>query len=92
MKYPNSRHAIFRLTAASVRHSIWLDTLPKVRDLCFPGLLWTQHSMDGYVELPNGSTIFGLDDKDRVEKVLGMEFATIPPGNSHRRWQSEWMS
>ena len=33
MKHPGSRHVIFRLTASSVRHPIWLDTLPKVREL-----------------------------------------------------------
>ncbi|GAA5666931.1 hypothetical protein Brsp07_05453 [Brucella sp. NBRC 14130] len=34
---------------------------------------------DFYVELPNGSQVWiaGLDDKERVEKILGQEYATL---------------
>lgn len=34
---------------------------------------------DFYIELPNGSQIWiaGLDDKERVEKILGAEYATL---------------
>jgi hypothetical protein len=37
------------------------------------------HAQDGYAELPGGSQVWfaGLDDKDRTEKILGMEFATL---------------
>ena len=37
------------------------------------------HWQDGFAELPNGAQIWmlGLDDKERVEKILGMEFVTI---------------
>lgn len=35
--------------------------------------------MDGFEELPNGSQIWfgGLDDEERVEKILGQEYATV---------------
>ena len=75
-----SRHVIFRLRGNAVRRSIWLDTLPKVQRLCYPGLKFISHAMDGYVEVPhNGAEIWigGLDDKERAEKILGLEFATI---------------
>lgn len=74
-----SRHAILRLRANSARSTIWLDTLPKVARLCFPGLVLRDHRQDGYISLSNGSEIWigGLDDRDRVEKILGMEFATL---------------
>lgn len=38
-----------------------------------------EHRQDGFFSLPNGSEIYvgGLDDKDRVEKILGLEFVTI---------------
>ena len=78
IKAPNSRHVIFRLRFNALRASVWLDTLPKVMRLCYPGVPLKPNRQDGYVSLPNGSEIWfgGLDDKDRVEKILGMEFAT----------------
>lgn len=74
-----SDHVILRFKANAARTSIWLGTLPAVRRMCFPGLSWTEHSQDGYLQLPNGSRIWigGLDEKDRVEKILGREFVTI---------------
>lgn len=79
VKAANSRHAIFRLRFNALRASVWLDTLPKVMRLCYPGVPYKNNRQDGYVSLPNGSEIWfaGLDDKERVEKVLGMEFATL---------------
>ncbi len=74
-----SRHAILRFRANAVRSSIALDTLPKVVKSCFPGLRLVEHRQDGFFELPNGSQIWlgGLDDKERVEKILGQEYATL---------------
>ncbi len=47
--------------------------------MCYPGLKFISHSMDGYIATPNGSEIWigGLDEKERVEKILGNEYATI---------------
>lgn len=79
MRAKNSRHAIFRLRYNALRASVWLDTLPKVMRLCFPGVKLKQHRQEGYVEFPNGSQIWfcGLDDAERVEKILGLEFITV---------------
>jgi len=81
LKSPGSRHAIFRFRLNALKASIILDTLPKVMALCFPGLMEKAHldKTDNYLTLPNKSEIWfsGLDDKDRVEKILGMEFATL---------------
>ena len=76
---PNSRHAIFRFRFNHAKTSIWSDTLPKVLALCFPSLTVRFDKTDFYAELPNGSQIWiaGLDDKDRVEKILGQEYATL---------------
>lgn len=76
---PNSRHAIFRFRFNHAKTSIWSDTLPKVLEMCFPSLIVRFDKTDFYVELPNGSQIWiaGLDDKDRVEKILGQEYATL---------------
>ena len=76
---PGSRHVIFRLRFNHAKTSIWADTLPKVLKLCFPALRVRFDKTDFYVELPNGSQIWiaGLDDKERVEKILGAEYATL---------------
>lgn len=76
---PGSRHAIFRFRFNSVKRSIGMDTLPKVLAECFPGLVTRLDKSEWVLHLPNGSEIWlaGLDDKERTEKVLGMEFATI---------------
>lgn len=79
LKYPNSRHLIARYRFNAVKNSIWADTLKKVLKLCFPGLIVRWNNQDYFIELPNGSQIWlaGLDDKERTEKILGMEFLTI---------------
>lgn len=76
---PGSRHVIFRLRFNHAKTSIWADTMPKVIKLCFPALRVRFDKTDFYVELPNGSQIWiaGLDDKERVEKILGAEYATL---------------
>lgn len=80
LRAPESRHAILRLRANAVRSAIALDTLPKVLRLCYPGVSMEEHRMDGYFEFPHNKSqiwIGGLDDKERVEKILGQEYATI---------------
>lgn len=69
---------IVRRTFASVKRSIFLDTLPKVLSICFPDLTVKWNKTDFYIVLPNESEIWiaGMDDS-RVEKILGMEFSTI---------------
>lgn len=76
---PGSRHAIFRFRFNHAKTSIWADTLPKVLKLCFPTLRVRFDKTDFYVELPNESQVWiaGLDDKERVEKILGAEYATL---------------
>ena len=81
IKAAKSRHAIVRFRFNAVKNSIVLDTFPKVMALCFPGVKYTLNKSDWYVTFENGSEIWfaGLDDKERTEKILGMEFATIYP-------------
>ena len=76
---PASRHAIFRFRFNHAKTSIWADTLPKVLKSCFPTISVRFDKSDFYVEFPNGSQIWigGLDDKERVEKILGTEYATL---------------
>jgi phage terminase large subunit-like protein len=76
---PGSRHAILRFRFNHVKQSIIMDTFPKVMSLCFPQVTFELSKTDWFAKLPNGSEIWfgGLDDKERTEKLLGLEFVTI---------------
>lgn len=79
LKAPGSRHLIVRFRFKHLKSSIILDTFPKVMRLCFPDVHYDLSKTDWYVRLPGGSEIWfaGLDDGDRMEKILGLEYATI---------------
>lgn len=79
LKAENSRHAIFRFRFNAIKASVVLDTFPKVMRLAFPNVTYKIDKTDWYAKFPNGSEIWfaGLDDAERAEKVLGMEFATL---------------
>lgn len=83
MRADHSRHLITRFRSNAVRASVWLDTFPKVMRLCYPHVQYQDSRQDGFTSLVrNGSQIWfgGLDDKERVDKILGQEYATIYPG------------
>lgn len=84
IKAPGSRHGIFRFRALHVYESVVLDTWPKMMKLAFPNVPWTMHKGDGYATIHasgNGEDsevwFSGLDDAERVEKILGKEFSTL---------------
>jgi len=76
-----SRHAAMRYRFNHIKASIVYDTLPSVMEKCFPGVADHCHldKSDWFYTLPNGSEVWfgGLDDKERTEKILGQEYATI---------------
>lgn len=76
---PKSRHVVVRFRFNHVKQSVVYDTFPKVMELCFPGVSYKLDKSDWFAKLPNGSEIWfgGLDDKERSEKILGNEYATI---------------
>lgn len=79
MKAPGSRHAILRFRFNHLKASIVADTFPKVMATCFPNVAYELNKSEWFVRLPNGAEIWfgGLDDKERTEKILGMEFVSI---------------
>ncbi len=79
MAAPGSRHAILRFRFNAVKVSVIHDTWPKMMKLCYPGIQYNLNKSDWFVEFPNGSEVWfgGLDDKERTEKILGQEYATI---------------
>jgi phage terminase large subunit-like protein len=74
-----SSHAVLRFRFNHVKASIVYDTLPRVMETCFPEVKYHLDKSDWFAQLPNGSQIWfgGLDDKERTEKVLGQEHASI---------------
>ena len=78
-KSPTSRHIILRHRFNAVKQSIGMDTLPKVMRLCFPNSRYQLNRTDWLFKLDNGAEIWlgGLDDKERVDQILGKEYATI---------------
>lgn len=79
LKAPKSRHAILRYRFNHVKASVVLDTFPKVMRLCFPDVEYRLDKTDYYAQFENESQVWfaGLDDKERTEKILGQEYATI---------------
>ena len=79
IKASNSRHVVLRFRLGHIRGSIVQDTFPKVMRECFPQVKYDLNKTELYARFPNGSEIWfgGLDDKDRTEKILGTEYATI---------------
>ena len=79
MRAAHSRHAIFRYRFNAVKTSVWYDTWPKMMRTCFPDQGYTPNKTDFFYTFPNKAEVWlsGLDDKDRVEKVLGQEHASI---------------
>lgn len=82
IKGPGSRHAITRLHNIDVRQSVMMDTFPKVMRLKWPDVPVKLNKQDQFatIQTEHGDSeiwFAGLDDKERVDKILGKEFATI---------------
>lgn len=76
---PNSRHLIARLHNIDVRQAVMMDTWPAMMRLAFPDVPYTPNKQDQFIRLSNDAEVWfgGLDDKERVEKILGKEYATV---------------
>lgn len=81
---PGSRHLIARLHNIDVRQSVLMDTWPKMMRLAFPGVPYDVNKSDQYVTIGDDAEVWflGLDDKERIEKILGKEYATIYPNET----------
>jgi phage terminase large subunit-like protein len=79
VKYENTNHLIVRKHLAHIKSSIWDQTLPGVLKIAFPNTTVEYNKSDLIVTFQNGSKIIlaGTDDKERIEKLLGSEYATI---------------
>ena len=75
---PESRHGVFRLHNVDAKQAVLMDTWPKMMKVAMPDVHWDVNKSDQVVYLGDGAEVWfaGLDDKERVEKILGKEFAT----------------
>jgi phage terminase large subunit len=78
-QFPGSRQLIARKYKAHAKQSIWNDTLKRYLDDNIPAELYSKSETELTVKLTNGSslTVSGLDDAERVEKILGNEYITV---------------
>lgn len=84
---PGSRHLIARLHNIDVRQAVMMDTFPAMMRYAFPQVPYTMIKSDQYALLHTAtgdSEVWfgGLDDKERIEKILGKEYATIYPNET----------
>ena len=76
-----SRHAILRFHFNDVKRSVGMDTLPNLLEAC--GCKYDLNKSDWvfYIPCKTGGMseiwLGGLDDKSRVEKILGNEYSTV---------------
>ena len=79
LKWANTDHLIGRLRFSHVKQSICYQTVPKLQELMECNFNQYLNRTDWFYSLPNGSKIWigGFDDKERTEKILGNEYATI---------------
>ena len=79
LKAPTSRHFISRLHNVDVKQSVMMDTWPKMMRSAFPTVDYEVNKSDQVVTFEDDQEVWfgGLDDKERVEKILGKEYATI---------------
>lgn len=74
-----SRHLAVRKHFNHAKLSLFHQTIPDVFKIAFPGVKYKENKTDWFVEFGEGSQLWigGTDDKERIEKILGSEWATI---------------
>ena len=79
LDYPGSRHLVARWRYNHAKTSIWRESLIPILKNHAPGLYTLYEADPVHVQFNNGSEIWigGFEDKERVEKLLGHEYATI---------------
>jgi hypothetical protein len=75
-----SRHLAARFRFSHAKQSLCYDTIPKLIEILkLSSKVVRLNKSDWFYDFANGSSIWigGLDDKERLEKILGNEYATI---------------
>jgi len=78
LKHKNTDHLIGRLRFAHAKQSICYQTVPKLQELMGVNLNKYLNKTDWFYNI-EGSKIWigGFDDRERTDKILGNEYATI---------------
>lgn len=81
---PASRHLIARLHNIDVRQAVLMDTWPNMMRKAFPEVEYEINKSDQYIRFDNDAEVWmlGLDDKERIDKILGKEYVTIYPNET----------
>ena len=76
---PESRHLIARRFNIDARQAVLMDTFPKMMKIMYPGVKYEVNKQEQVIFFPDNSEVWfgGLDDAERIEKILGKEYATI---------------
>jgi len=79
LKYKESKHVAVRKHFNHAKIALWFQTIPQVFKMAFPGIKYKENKTDWFIEFGEGSQLWigGTDDKERIEKILGTEWATI---------------
>ena len=79
LAFPNSRHLVARYRLNHMTLTVWMQTLMPILKMNLPDDAYSIDNQLKIITLYNGSVIMGagLDDKDRVEKIMGSEYCTI---------------
>lgn len=76
---PGSRHAILRFRFQHAKLYIGMQTFPALMRACWPDVGYNLDRQNWIIKLPGDSEVWigGLDDKERTDKILGSEYATL---------------
>lgn len=77
--FPESRHLIARFRFNHMVTTVWMQTFIPILRKAYPYGGYKIDDVYKIITLPNGASVWGagLDDKERVEKIMGTEFASI---------------
>ena len=86
LKYAGTLHLVVRLRFNHAKKSICYGTMPVLLKAMGIESKVKLNKTDWFYEFPNGSQIWigGLDQKERTEKILGNEYASIFPNECNQ--------
>lgn len=79
LRYPGTHQLATRFRFSHAKQAICFQTMPKLLRMLGINKRVRLNKSEWFYEFPNGSMIWigGLDDAERLEKILGNEYATI---------------
>ena len=79
LKHPGTLHVCLRQHFNHAKLSLEVQTIPQVFRIAFPDVKFNLNKTDHFFEFGKGSQIWigGTDDKERIEKILGTEWASV---------------